>query len=460
MDKHQNFLKNSLEELIYKSLHILEVEFQNNSDFINNISSNRLFHTYFSILETEEQKYNYWKVHSSKMREKREENDRIEIQSKSNHIYLLALFERYRNSLLRHAYSSSKKHKDTYREFTTSIAEREKDQTKKTKLLTTIARNPDNLIQHVDNLFGRQFEVERRMFDLRNINDDKFIQEVLSNFIISREIRNLLIHRSEKTDAKLYSSIKHGTSGTIYNKIDKNLSNLFFSKGYYNLIKLEIGKPIGLDVITILNLVLDISYLSFHMTSNALNKKYSQNLEDILASFLNRVMCIYFSDKINDKIKKRFIFKLNNHVDKLINSARNNIDFNSDLLLANYVVLKKQIKSFSLKTNNLPDNDLKKSFLEAKIIESDIETDVRKLIKLIKDKKIKKIVTNYYNDNNIGFIQSIHELDVDNSLNDWSMVMDKVRSSEMLKEYLESKVKKNWDNFKSSTLSKDEIKKN
>ena len=458
MDKHEDFLNSSLLELIDKSLLILKFELHNSSDLFSPVSSNPHFFKILSIFETEEQKINYWRLYSSEIQKSREDKASIRIQSKSNHIYLLALFERYRNGLLSHAYTSSKKHKDTYREFTTTIAEREKDQTKKTKLLTTIARNPDNLIQHVDNLFGRQFEVERNMFGLRDIKDDIFIQEVLSNFIISREIRNLLIHRSEKTDKKLYSSIKHGSSGTIYHKVDKNLSDLFKIKAYSNLHKLEIGKSVNINVFTIFILILDILYLSFHMTSNALNKKYSQKLEEILAHFLNSALCIYFSDKINDNIKFFFIYKLNDQIDKLINSARNNIDFNSDILLVNYIVLKKQIKNSSFSTRNLSSDDMKKSFSNAKKIESDVETDVRKSLKLINTPKIKNIVANYYRDNDLGFVKAIHEYG-GKDLNGWSMVMDKVRSSEMLKNYITSMDKKNWEEFK-STMSKDEIKKN
>ena len=273
MDKHEEFLDKSLREFTKKLLHILKFELHNSSDFSNLISSNPHFFKLLSIFETEEQRRNYWMLYSSEITKSSEDRESIKIQSKSNHIYLLALFERYRNDLLRHSYTYSKKHKDTYREFTTSIAVREKDQTKREKLLTTIARNPDNLIQHVDNLFFRQFEVERNMFGLRHIKEDIFIQNVLSNFIISREIRNLLIHRSEKTDKKLYSSIKAGTSGTIYHKKEKELSGLLVMKGYMNLSKLEIGKPLNIDSFSIFILVLDILYLTFHMSSNAINKK-------------------------------------------------------------------------------------------------------------------------------------------------------------------------------------------
>ena len=95
-------------------------------------------------------------------------------------------------------------------------------------------------------------------------------------------------------------------------------------------------------------------------------------------------MCIYFSDKIDDKVKYLFIFKLNHQIDKLINSARNNIDFNSDILLVNYIVLKKQVKNSAFSIRNLSSDDLKKSFSQAKNIETDVETDFRKSLKLIK----------------------------------------------------------------------------
>lgn len=458
MNKHEDFLENSLLQFIDKLLHILKFELHNSSDLFSSISSNPDFFKLLSIFETDEQRRNYWKLYSSEIRKSSDDKESIGIQSKSNHIYLLALFERYRNNLLRHAYVSSKKHKDTYREFTTSLAVREKDQTKREKLLTTIARNPDNLIQHVDNLFSRQFEVERNMFGLRHIKDDLFIQEVLSNFIISREIRNLLIHRSERTDKKLYNSIKNGTSGTIFNKKEENLSNLLVKKGHIGLRELGIDKPINIDALTIFILVLDILYLTFHMTSNAISKKYSQKLEDILAHFLNSALCIYFSDKTNNKINQIFIFNLNFQIDKLINSASNNIDFNSDILLVNYIVLKKQFKNSAFSIRNLSNDDVKKSFSQAKNIETDVESDVRKSLKLIKDTQIKRIVSCYYKDDDLGFIRSVHEFG-GKELNGWSMVVDKVRSSVMLKNYIDSVGKQKWEEFK-STMSKDEVKEN
>ena len=44
-------------------------------------------------------------------------------------------------------------------------------------------------------------------------------------------------------------------------------------------------------------------------------------------------------------------------------------------------------------------------------------------------------------------------------LNGWSMVVDKVRSSVMLKNYIDSVGKQKWEEFK-STMSKDEVKEN
>ena len=102
---------------------------------------------------------------------------------------------------------------------------------------------------------------------------------------------------------------------------------------------------------------------------------------------------------------------------------------------------------------------MKESFSNAKNIESDVESDVKKSLKLINDTKIKKIVTNYYKDDDLGFVKSIHEFGGDDFKNGWSMVVDKVRSSVMLKNYIDSVDKQKWEEFKSN-MSKDEIKEN
>ena len=379
------------------------------------------------VFETEEQKIKYWKLYASEIRKSRERFRSSSIQSKSNHIYLLAIFERYRTSLLKHAYDSSKRYKDQYREFTTSIAMNEKDGAKQKQLLITIAKNPDNLIKHVNNLFGKQWELERNMFGLRTLDEEIFLQGVLANYIVSREIRNLLVHRSEKSDSKLYSGIKNGTGGTIFSKNKENLSRLLSRKGYLSLSELENGKDVRVDVMTIFILVLDILYLSFHMTSIAVNKKYSSALDDMLGSFINDMLCIYFSEKMNDKIKKIFISELTNHIDSLYYSARNKVEFKSDLLIVNYIVLKKQYKEAIPNARKILSGEkLNDYFSEIRIKQADVENQVKDLQKIIEDKKIKKIVQSYYNNDDLNFIKAIKDYN-GKELHGWSMIKDKIK---------------------------------
>jgi F0F1-type ATP synthase delta subunit len=461
MNKHEEFINFSLGELISKSLSILEFEVINSKEIFNlGPDSNPHFFDLIKVFETEKQKINYWKLYATEIRKSMQRAESSSIQSKSNHVYLLAIFERYRTSLLNHAYNSSKKCKDQYREFTTSMAKNEKDGVKQKQLLITIAENPDNLIKYVDNLFGKQWELERNMFGLRTLDEEIFLQEVLSNYIVSREIRNLLVHRSEKSDSKLYSGIKNGTGGTIFSKDTKNLSSLLAKKGYLSLFKLEIGKIIRVDVITILYLVLDILYLSFHMTSNAINKKYSSSLDNMLGQFINDMLCIYFSEKMNEKIKKIFISELVKHVDSLYYSARNKVEFKSDLLIVNYIVLKKQFKEAIPSAKKILSGEkLNDYFSEIRIKQADVENQVKDLLKLIENKKIKNIIRSYYNNDDLNFIKAIKDYNAKQELHSWSMIRDKIRSSGLVKDYLESGDKKNWEVFKES-LSKNEAKEN
>lgn len=461
MNKHEEFINLTLRQLISQSLSILEDEVINSYDIFNYApDSNPHFFDLIKVFETEKQRRNYWELYATEIRKSMQRVESSSIQSKSNHIYLLAIFERYRNSLLNYAYNSSKKCKDQYREFTTSMAKNEKDDAKQKQLLITIAENPDNLIKYVDNLFGKQWEFERNMFGLRTLDEEIFLQEVLSNYIVSREIRNLLVHRSEKSDRKLFSGIKNGTGGTIFSKDKRNLSSLLAKKGYYSLFKLEIGKDIRVDVITILYLVLDILYLSFHMTSNAINKKYSSDLDNMLGNFINDMLCIYFSEKMNDKIKKIFISELTNHIDSLYYSARNKVEFKSDLLIVNYIVLKKQYKEAIPSAKEIISGEkLNDYFSEIRIKQADVENQVKDLQKIIEDKKIKKIVQSYYNNDDLNFIKAIKDFNDGKRLHSWSMIKDKIRSSGLVKDYLKSGDKKNWSEFKKS-LSKNEAKEN
>ena len=460
MNKHEKFVYNSLGELISKSLSILEHELINSNDMFNyGPDSNPHFFDLIKLFETEEQKINYWKLYGTEIRKSRLRAESSDIQSKSNHIYLLAIFERYRTSLLKHAYSSSKKYKKTYRDFTTSIAKNEKDGAKQRQLLITIAENPDDLIKYVDNLFGKQWELERNMFGLRDLNEEIFLQEVLSNYIVSREIRNLLVHRSEESDIKLYSGIKNGTGGTIFSKDKQKLSLLLAKKGYFSLLELEVGKNVRIDPLTILYLVLDILHLSFYMTSNAIDKKYSSTLDNMLGQFINDMLCIYFSEKMNNNIKKIFISELVKHIDNLYYSARNKVEFKSDLLIANYIVLKKQFKDTIPNAKTIFSGEKLNHYLSnVRLEQTDVENQVKDLLKLIEDKKIKKIVQNYYKNDDLNFIIAIKDYNGEN-LHSWSMIKDKTRSSDLVKSYLVSGDKKNWSEFKKS-LSENETKKN
>lgn len=434
MDKHQKFLNNDLKVFIDKCVGILQIELENQKkDPYFNENKTQSYATTFSSLKTEKQKLSFFKLYGNKIRKDKEESNRIKIQSKSNHIYLLALFERYRKNLLNHSYNYSKKHKDTYRKWMGQQAHKDND----IDLLLKITKSPDDLLSHTDKISGKIFEIEKRMFGLKDLDGNHFIKESLSNYIICREIRNLLVHRSDKTDDKLYSSLRHGLSGTI-GKSNKNISKILNYKGFSNLKKLPIDEEIKVDSLTIIILFFDIIFLSFFMTSNALTKKQSPDISKYLGEFINDTMCLFLSDKISVMLKKFVITFLDKYVTNLIKSTKTNVEYNSDILLVNHAILLKNKKKVIGNISELTNGVNKKSyFSEMKKQKSSLDRKIKELINDIKHKKTKNIISSYIKDNDLELIMAINEFGTENTnLLDWSLIVDKLKESDQVRKYL------------------------
>ena len=435
MSKHQDFIETELGELTSKLIGILKFELNNYNPVSKNISVHSKI---LPLLKTDKQKEKYFQLAGKDLMNEKVKKEERKIQSRSNHIYMLALFERYRISLLKHSFKSSDKHKKAYRQSFTNIVQRIPDEKKKLDLLSDAARNPENLIEKIDKIHGQQFEIERNMFGLRELKGENIIQDSLCNYIISREIRHLLIHRSNKSDKKLFSGIKNGLGGTKYKNDDKGLSELLKTRGYYNLSKFEVDKEVIIIKPTIIRLFFDIFYLSYVMTSNAFPKKISKTIGDSLGSSINDIICLALSNNLNLQDREYIYELLNYYVDDLLNSSRNKIDLNSDMMLVNHVILQKHMKNFVYSSKDIFKTKHIKKYLSSKRSDiSLIDSSINKSIKNIDDKKIKKIIICYVKDDDVNLIVAIEDFrESETELSNWSLIIEKSRSSHLINDYL------------------------
>ena len=437
MHKNEYFIKDVFRDFIAKALCILDDELKNSTS--DDHRSKEEIMSFYRLFDTTGNKESFFNLFGEELIEKSKERKSINIQSRSNHIYILALFERFRNDLMNHAFKNIKKLNEKFRKSFVNIVEKNKDEKLKNKLLAQGLRDPNNLINQLDKIHGQQFQIERNMFGLRDISDQKMTQDSLANFIIGRDIRNLLIHRSNKSDEKLFSSIRSGIGGTVYRNNDKLLSELFCQKGYFGISNLETNIEIEIDFITIVYLFFDIIYLSFIMTSNAFGKKFSKDVCLELCDFINSTMCIALKSNASN-FKKRLVFPLLHiYCNNLIESSHTNIDYNSDMLMSNYIILNKLTKTSIVPVDSIIKNIADKSyFSKLKSMQLARDKKIKDLIKKIEDRKIKKIIINYVKDDDIELIKSIEEFKNDDTIiQDWTLIIDKCRSSSLIKQYLE-----------------------
>ena len=176
----------------------------------------------------------FYESNINEISKSRDLRERAEISYRSNAIYILALFERFRDQLLRTWESYSEENQKKFLKEVGNIVNRGGDnkESKREKFIDLIVNKPQDIINATNQFQINIFEIERNLFGLRNLEKDIYLQESLASFIVIREIRNLLVHRSNIIDQKVFSSIKNGLGGTIFKNEKKKLENLFLKKDY------------------------------------------------------------------------------------------------------------------------------------------------------------------------------------------------------------------------------------
>ena len=417
------------------------------------------------IKHSEELMNQFYESNINEITKSRELRERANISYRSNAIYILALFERFRDHLLKNWESYSKKnHEKFFNEVGRIVNRGGADNGKKiAKLLDLKINKPQDIINATHQFQINTFEIERNLFGLRKLEKDIHLQKSLASFIIIRELRNLLVHRSNKTDQKVFSSIRNGLGGTIFKNDKKELNKLFLEKDFRFLKDSKEEEEVELNPSNILSFYLDLVVISFTILKNATGKKHNKKIQNILGTFINDLILFTSDFSVVEKFE---MIKIANCIEYLSKVALSDQELDSDLFIVNYIVFKIKIKEylksliFTVKSENLSES--KKIFNKQK---KKIDEEIDKKLSSIKDKHIKNIAINYIKNNDYSLIDSIKKyhksIDQDNlsTIANWSIIKEKRKSSPLFRSFLEKEILKNkhklWELMKKE--SGDEI---
>ena len=390
----------------------------------------------------------FYESNINEISKSRDLRERAEISYRSNAIYILALFERFRDQLLRTWESYSEENQKKFLKEVGNIVNRGGDnkESKREKFIDLIVNKPQDIINATNQFQINIFEIERNLFGLRNLEKDIYLQESLASFIVIREIRNLLVHRSNIIDQKVFSSIKNGLGGTIFKNDKKKLENLFLKKDY-DFLKDSEEKEVDLNPSNILSFYLDLVVISFTILKNASGDEYAEKQQEVLGIFINDLLIIISDFSVMEKFE---IFKIESCIEYLSKIASNNSELESDLFTINYIVfkikLKEHLKSLVFTVKGEDISKSKEIFNEEK---EKIDKEIDNKLNSIKNKHIKNIAKNYINNDDYSLVDSIKKfhksINTDNlsRIANWSIIKEKNKSSPLLQRFLEKEIQKN-----------------
>jgi hypothetical protein len=401
------------------------------------------------IKHNEELQKQFFESNINEISKSRKLRERANISYRSNAIYILALFERFRDNLLKNWESYSKENHEKFFKEVGRIVNRggTENESKRAKLIDLKINKPQDIINATHQFQINTFEIERNLFGLRKLEKDIYLQKSLASFIIIRELRNLLIHRSNITDQKVFSSIRNGLGGTIFKNDKKELNQLFLEKNLDFLADFE-EKEVELHPSNILSFYLDLVVISFTILKNAAGKEYDKKTQDVLGSFINDLLIITSDFSVIERFE---MIKIENCIEYLSKEALSDQELESDLFIVNYIVFKIKFKEylksliFNAKGENVSES--KKIFNKEK---KKIDEEIDKKLSLIKNKYIKNIATNFIKNDDYLLVDSIKKyfkesIKEDNlsTIANWSIIREKNKSSPLFRIFLEKEILKN-----------------
>ena len=316
----------------------------------------------------------------------------LKILNRSLFISQMSSFERIRNKNLT---LSAKKIEGIKGRILDAFANLPED--KRKKLLPEVVKQRDRVYDFIDKYPHGLFKLEKSVYEIYKLTKKSDeIKKVLDLFLIYRELRNLIVHRSKVIDDKVLKSLK--TSGSFnppktFDELSKRA-------------KIQVGpeSQIFIQFESIINCHFNILKLSFLYFSLGFKDKLEelkkvgeknkmQNfLSDTLAEILNDTLCFTINVK-EGYLKEELLNKTMGFVGFCFKFCNESI-IEDDTLFVNVLLLANAVKRSSYDAK-----DYKKFKMDTLVKNLEIQDE------------IKKAIVNNFIDNDIdNFVNNIEKL--------------------------------------------------
>ena len=360
----------------------------------------------------------------------RQKEEQLRINNNSTLIFIISLFERFRGSLLKCSYQNNKDTVDAIKQAFLKFSKKTTIPAQKDLITDLLVRKENELYDHLHHLHGKQYELEKNLYGLRNEDLPNQIKEGLLSFQVFREIRNLLTHRGNVIDEKLKSSIRHSLPKEyqLNNEKTKELyKRLAITDVFNEEEQSKRSKKINISDVALIKLIYDLVNVSVFMLFGAFKRfPIKEEFPDIIAGFFNDSLFTCYENEnktefLSKQINDNLFFTY-----KLINYSLNKFKYKTDLFYANSIaIIKSHIElesTFFIKLKIKDGTD----------IVSKLNEEMDSLLSKIDDDLI-KIIKNSIENDDYNFIKSIKKfIDRDKSnisrIYSWSIVEMKKNS--------------------------------
>lgn len=388
----------------------------------------------------------FYESYSLELTRNYERKKRTEVFYRSYLIYLLALFERFREDFRNSWLKQSRENIDLFDRQVRDKLKKSKDSYQKEKYFDVDISNAEEYIKGIRKLNLPLLDIDRNLFGLRVFLDDdnRYKENAYSNFVIAKELRNLLVHRSNILDEKFFDSLSHVLNGTIYKQNSKNRKELFKDKDLHFLNDYT-GKGNGDDEVNIrphymITLYLDLLIVASIMVEGACKSDEEiENLQDIFGEFVNDLILLI--NEFSDLIKYEFP-RIKHFINQLEKILTKRLAMKSDVFLINQIVLSTNYKKFlEWALYRINKEDTAKAKKEFSKLEKRQNEDIKSRLDLILNMEIKTIALAFIKKDDFALIAAIKAFfektgrkDI-SSIDNWSIIQNRIEYSNLIREF-------------------------
>lgn len=390
-------------------------------------------------------KYQFYDSYYLELNKDTERRIRGRVYYRSSLIYLLALFERFREDFRDSWLKLSRENIDLFDRQVRDKLKKSKDSYQRDKYFDVVTSNAEEYINGIRKLNLPLLDIDRNLFGLRSFKDqeDDYLESAYANFVVAKELRNLLVHRSNILDEKFFDSLNHVLNGTKYKQNLNNRKELFKRKNLSFLNRYNAERSYNNEVIIypqyILGLYLDLFIVSSKMVENVCKtEEQIEILQDIFGSFINDLVLLMNEFDAQIKYEIPLFHKFINQVERILTKS---FPLKSDVLLVNQIVFKIKYKKFLewalYMTNKEDASEAKKEFNKLEKRENEL---IASKLKKIHDKKIKGIAAAYIKEDDFELIAAIKAFYKNNeqpisTIDNWSIIQDRIQYSNLIREF-------------------------